>query len=517
MEKNEKLWQTIVAALGVVYILLRLWHLTDSCLWFDEIFSVHAAEHDWQNLFGFAARDLIHPPLFYALLKLWIAAFGESLFCLRFFPVLFSALALAPFYFLCRQLKLNRSTIALALAFLAVNGALIKYAQEVRMYSVLLFFGLLSFWLFARFFDTGKSFTALTIVNVLLIYTHYFGWLVVFSEIIAVTILKREKIKRIFLMTAVAAASFAPWIFAVWQAKQTNAQLAQNLGWADKPDAQTVFQFALDLLEPFYFQATNVDASSVYFISAPLLLIFTAASIFYLPNRKNESAEAKRASRLLFIFCAAPVLIAFALSWLLPFSIWGARHLTIIFAPSVILMAYVVGEIKNIYLKAGVLILIFWLTAMAFLLQAMDENQKSIVCAWENLAADLRLETENNSATNAAHLLTTKVFLFEDAAAYQFWFALRNEPENRFQVVKVGGIDGLKEDAAYFLPRGFEQVQTGDETALQGERFFIAFRAVEWNENEPPLRNLIEKNYKIGAPQVFEAQGVKAFLVSVEK
>ena len=517
MEKHRKFWQAIIAALCVVYILLRLWHLTDACLWFDEIFSVHAAEHNWQDLFGFVAQDLIHPPLFYILLKIWITAFGESLFYLRLFPVLFSALALFPFYFLCRQLKLNFRTIALALSFFAVNGALIKYAQEVRMYSVLLFFAALSLWLFTRFFDTGKGFLALTIVNVLLIYTHYFGWFVVFSEVVAVAVLQRGKLKQILLMTLIAAASFTPWVFAVWQAKQIGAQLSQNLGWADKPDARTIFQFALDLLEPFYFQATNIDAPSIYFISVPLLLIFTAALIIYLTNRKNESAEGKHAARLLFIFCAAPVLLAFALSWLLPFSIWGVRHLTIIFAPAIILTAYFVGEIKNIYLKAGVLILIFWLTAMAFLLQEIGGNKTSIICAWENLAADLRLETENNSSTDAAPLLPIKVFLFEDASAYQFWFALRNEPENQFQIVKIGGIDGLKEDAAYFLPRGFEQVQTRDENALQGERFFIVFRAKDWDENEPPLRNLIEKGYKIGAPQVFEAQGLKAFLVLVEK
>ena len=52
-----------------LYAVLRLWHLTDSCLWFDEIFSVHAARHDWLGMIGFVAADLIHPPLFYLLLK----------------------------------------------------------------------------------------------------------------------------------------------------------------------------------------------------------------------------------------------------------------------------------------------------------------------------------------------------------------------------------------------------------------------------------------------------------------
>ncbi len=59
-----------------IYIAARLWRLTDSCLWFDEIFSVDAAEHAWKDLFQFAALDLIHPPLFYFLLKILIAVGG---------------------------------------------------------------------------------------------------------------------------------------------------------------------------------------------------------------------------------------------------------------------------------------------------------------------------------------------------------------------------------------------------------------------------------------------------------
>src|SRR5215210_3287122 len=145
---NKTIRLSVFVLISIVYILLRLWHLTDSCLWFDEIFSIHAAEQDWNSLFWFVAQDLIHPPLSYVLLKLWISAGGESLFWMRFFPIVFSAAALIPFYLLCRQLKVNTPILALALSFFAVNGALIKYAQEVRMYSVLLCLTLFSLWLF---------------------------------------------------------------------------------------------------------------------------------------------------------------------------------------------------------------------------------------------------------------------------------------------------------------------------------------------------------------------------------
>jgi uncharacterized membrane protein len=131
-------------ALAALYIAARLWRLTASCLWFDEIFSVHAARHTWRGLQHFAAADLIHPPLFYALLKVWVAIGGESLLWLRLFPALTSIAALVPFLLLARELRLGTKGTALALLLLASNGYLIKYAQELRMYSLLLLLTLTS-------------------------------------------------------------------------------------------------------------------------------------------------------------------------------------------------------------------------------------------------------------------------------------------------------------------------------------------------------------------------------------
>ncbi len=79
----------------------------------------------------------------------------------------------------------------------------------------------------------------------------------------------------------------------------------------------------------------------------------------------------------------------------------------------------------------------------------------------------------------------------------------------------VNGIEDLTEDTAYFLPRGFESVKTTNN--FEGEKFFIAFRAKDWNESAPPLQNLKAQNYKIGLQQVFEIQGLKAFLAIAEK
>lgn len=495
------MWTAIILFVCLIYVALRFWNLTDSCLWFDEIFSVHAAEHDWSGLFSFVAEDLIHPPLFYVLLKIWIAAGGESLFWLRFFSVFFSVLSLIPFYLFCRQLKLNFQIICLAFAFFAVNGALIKYAQEVRMYSLLLCFSLFSMWLFARYFNLGKNYTILIIVNILLVYTHYFGWFVVLSEVILIAVLQNIKIRQILIMLGAAILSYAPWIYMIWQAGGNNADVAQNIGWMSRPGFEAIFQFAFDVIEPFYYQQSSAEYASRYLITTPLLLVIVTAKIFYLKDWKNEAE--KNAFYLLAVFIAVPVLIALIVSWLSPVSIWGTRHLIIVFVPLLILTAKFLAEVKSQILKIILLALVFLFFVFAFILQLKNQHPKFIWCGWENLTRTI----------NAGE--PQKIYVFEDLAAYHIWFALRDT--DNVQIIKVNDVEGVTEDKAYFLPRGFDGVKTIDENKIEGERFWIAFKARNMNEIAPLMVNFSEKGYEFSEPQVFEAEGFKALLVEAKK
>src|SRR2546421_7026662 len=128
----------VTLLLIVVYIAVRFWRIGDSCLWFDEIYSVHAAEHAWGDILNFVALDLIHPPLYYLLLKVWIGIGGEGVVWPRSLSVLFALVAVFPFIRLCRELQIGFWAQTFAFFLFAVNGSLIKYAQEVRMYSLLL-------------------------------------------------------------------------------------------------------------------------------------------------------------------------------------------------------------------------------------------------------------------------------------------------------------------------------------------------------------------------------------------
>lgn len=491
----------IITGICAAYIAFRLWGMTDSCLWFDEIFSVHAAEHSWETIISFVAKDLIHPPLFYVLLKLWMSLVGESLFWLRLLPVTFSFLAVFPFWMLCRELKLKPPAAIVAMSLFAVNGSLIKYAQEVRMYSLLLFLSLFSIWLFSRFYFRGKNFWLLTAVNILLVYTHYFGWLVIIAEVVAILIAQRIKILRTLLMVGVVFAVFLPWVFALFRFAEPGPGVEQNIGWIARPGIGAIFEFAFDLIEPFYFQQSSVDPSSIFMIAIPLLLVIGAATVMYLVDLRNS--EEKDAVYLLTVFSVTPLTIAFLASWLLPVSVWGSRHLIIVFAPMIVIIAIFITSIAIKPLRLAFIASIFLLTTAAFVVRMQAEKPQFIWCAWEELASGIPADKPQT------------VYVFEDLVAYHFWFATRNS--SNFQIVKVNGMPEMTEDKAYFLPRGFGGVQSMTSEEITGEHFWVAFRDMQWNEKHPPLNYLLDRGFKIGRPRIIEVNGLKAFVVEVRK
>jgi mannosyltransferase len=150
--------------------------------------------------------DLIHPPLFYALLKVWVAAGGDSLLWLRLFPALTSIAALVPLLLLAHELRLGTQATAFALLLAASNGYMIKYAQELRMYSLLLLLTLASLLVFAKLLDSARAsrrlLLALFLSNLLLVYTHYYGWLVVACEAALLVYADRRKLRSFLLVCA---------------------------------------------------------------------------------------------------------------------------------------------------------------------------------------------------------------------------------------------------------------------------------------------------------------------------
>ncbi|HYE14133.1 MAG TPA: hypothetical protein VD968_06810 [Pyrinomonadaceae bacterium] len=525
-----RLWPALAAAALVgLYAAPRLRGLTDSCLWFDELFGVHAARHDWGGLWRFVAADLIHPPLFYALLKIWAAAGGESLLWLRLFPALTSVAALVPFLLLARELRLPRAAAGLALLLAAANGYLIKYAQEVRMYGLLLLLSLFSLWLLARLLAArgagpARRHAALFAANLLLAYTHYYGWLVVAGEAAFLLFAARRKLPRFLITAALVAACLAPWMVACAREAAAGGGLAQNIGWIERPGAKDLAGFFALLHAPFNFQRSSDEpAFSTAGALAGLLLVGLPVALLLLRALRRRRARddddegdaveifwagaggGRRAVAFLAFFALFPVAAAALASYALPHSVWGARHLIVAAGPYMLLAGLALARLRLAWLKASALVLLGCWLVLAGALSLARRQPAPVWCAWGDLAASAAREETAGAA---------RVFAFEDLVAYHVWFALDGgRGDGRFKVAVVKGVEGVHEDPAFFLPRRFEGVERAGAGALEGPRFWVAFRDRAWDESRPPLGLLRERGYRF--ERVFEApaRGQRAFFV----
>ena len=509
---------TIVSFAMVValFIAVRCWNLTASCLWFDEIFSVHAARHAWTDMLRFVAADIIHPPLFYALLKVWIAIGGESLLWLRLFPALTSMATMFPFLLLCREFRLRPWEMNLALLLLAVNGYLIKYAQEVRMYSLLLFLSLCSLLLFVRLFrsdDTSrKQLITLCIVNLLLVYTHYAGWLVIALQLIALLLWRRVKLGAFLITVAALLLAYIPWLYEIAAGRESGKGLSQNIGWVTRPHAGDLAQYFTLLNRPFL--SIQSSASALY---DPLTLCL-AVLVFGIPlmifalrvtrSGLNEDGELAIIVRLLFLFSLGPVLSVFLVSWLLPYSIWGTRHLIIAAAPYSILFVLALRTLRPYWTRVALFFILGCWFLLAGLILLISRPPVFIWCAWGELAPQV-MNYESSSSQ------VVDIYAFEDLVAYHLWFALNAAPNSRIRVNVVKNVPGLTEDRAYFLPRRFTDIAVWNQFPSSQDHFWVAFRAAEWDETRPPLNELEKMGYRVGKVISKKTQGQQAFLVQI--
>lgn len=328
---------TIFALIVCLYTTVRLWRLGDFGLWLDEVFSVNVARHSWAEIIPFVAQDIVHPPLFYLLLKVWIGVGGESLLWLRLLPALTAIAAIVPLFLLCRELRLTAVEINTAFALIAVNSYLIYYAQELRMYSLLLFFSLTSMWLFVRIMngedDSKILLSSLLAVNILLTYTQYFGWLVVGAQFIYVLLWKRRRLFSFAIIITALAFCFAPWAYIVSRAVAEKHGLSANLGWLQRPRLSDLIWYYATLHGTFDVRRTT--ALNLIIFGCPLLLWAWRA----LKVRSEEGEAHGTTFRMLLLFSFLPVIIVFTASYILPQSVWGERYLIIAAVPYLILVA----------------------------------------------------------------------------------------------------------------------------------------------------------------------------------
>jgi uncharacterized membrane protein len=124
----------IIAAAGILARGVAL----DRSYWFDELATlIHVDVPDFVTVLRETAQDK-QPPLYNGAAFFWVKLFGPGEIAVRALSLIFGLLTLATPWI--ARTALNRSEKLLSFAVLCVMSLPIKYAQEARNYSLLLFF-----------------------------------------------------------------------------------------------------------------------------------------------------------------------------------------------------------------------------------------------------------------------------------------------------------------------------------------------------------------------------------------
>ncbi len=138
--KNRFKIFSVLGAILFVALIIRLNHLTERSLWFDEAFSWRLIQFPFNEFITRAAAD-VHPVLYYVVLRIWslIGLFfndGTSLFWLRLLSVLFSVGTVWSMYYCGKKLYKSRWIGIAAALITMVNAFQVQYSWEARMYSL---------------------------------------------------------------------------------------------------------------------------------------------------------------------------------------------------------------------------------------------------------------------------------------------------------------------------------------------------------------------------------------------
>ena len=158
----------------------------------------------------------VHPPLFYFLLKIWSGIFGSADFAMRFMSVLFGAIAIIFAYqFIKRHFGVKAAAVS-ALA-MALSPMLIRYGQEMRMYTLVAAIVFAATYFLSVAVDTRKK-RYWIIYGVLLslgMWVHYFVALAWLAHFIWLVTIYKKKIFNKDTLTAyiLAVILYLPWIY----------------------------------------------------------------------------------------------------------------------------------------------------------------------------------------------------------------------------------------------------------------------------------------------------------------
>jgi mannosyltransferase len=205
-------------------------------LYADEVWIIKNAASPFSDFVREFMQDWVHPPLFHFIVRGWVHLFGVNDLSGREVAMLFGILSVPLIYWVGTMMA-DRKAGLIAASLLALSPIHVYTSQYGRHYSLFVFFVILSIAAFANLYrepDNTWYGVFYVTANVLLVYTHYFGWLIVSCEGLFFLIGRFTYVRRWVNIYLSVVLSVIPW--AIMIATHTRDRgVGQFIAWIETP------------------------------------------------------------------------------------------------------------------------------------------------------------------------------------------------------------------------------------------------------------------------------------------
>lgn len=455
-------------------LLLRLKGLNFQGLWGDELTSLVSCspERSFGRIIAHYQTDP-HPPLFFLVLHYWSMLFGYNEAGARLLVALIGTGSVWAIYYLGKEC-FSKNAGLIGAAFTAVNFFNLYYSQEVRPYILLFLASALSYAFFIKLLreQSRRHVIYYSLWSVLLIYSHYFGLIMLMCQAIFLAYyLVMEKdtprlslVKHFSLSGLIIAVLYSPWIPTVLR------MMGRKNHWIKNPPEPDFFIR--------YFQ--QFLGSEPYLVVVFLALFILLILRFMGVNGRDESPDPR-------LNLALPVLFSWAF-----FSLFIPYYRSVTKVPMLV-PHYAIGTLPALLIMAAISLALFrqktfkiLLLTSIMLMSALNifehkSYYRTPVKAQWREAAKLAIEDVNGKEG---------IYVISRAARkYQFYFdsmagdkkikKIRVFPAVQASIKKIAGykdftgvwlLEGArgKKNLKKFLPRMRKQFRMVNEQSFKG-------------------------------------------------
>ncbi|WP_029231323.1 glycosyltransferase family 39 protein [Butyrivibrio sp. VCB2006] len=310
---GEKIKNTIGAVLGFIAFIVFIYIIRFAMgndVWYDEVFSLSFAEHNFSDITALTSRD-VHPPLYYCYLKVAESLISKLSGYANIIRVAKIA-SLIPWAFLFIlgityiRKHFGTLTFGLFMLLITVMPQIPSYYLEIRMYSLALLFItaeiLISYQILTNLDKKNNlAWTLFFLIGILTAYTQYYACIAIIGSYIGAFLLlvvlkgqkKADNLVRLVVCSVLSVICYLPWLPVL------SSQIANISGkyWIQPLTLRSILGCIKFIILPIVYFGKMPE------ISAGLLIFALAVlTIFFF-------MKAKKGDYILIVCCLMPIII----------------------------------------------------------------------------------------------------------------------------------------------------------------------------------------------------------------